>query len=137
MSFKEKFAKYYAESYFKRYGDRLTNIQGNVLSCKIKEVNILWIFHKIVVTLLIRPDRSRNVVRCIYKRSRWFKKPTFMAISQGHYVAIQGLNGKKSKKGSEIKEAVTILNVRNLSTKKDLIPMDGKVKVQRQVQRIK
>ena len=52
MSFKEKFAKYYSEAYLKKYGDRITQVQGNLLSIKIYEKSILWIFHKLTVSLV-------------------------------------------------------------------------------------
>ena len=55
MSFKEKLTQYYTQSYLKKYGDRLTQIQGNVVSVKIEEKTILWIFHKLTATLLVRP----------------------------------------------------------------------------------
>ena len=53
MSFKEKIAQYYTKSYFKKYGDRLTQVQGTVVSVKISKKTILWIFNKLTVTLLI------------------------------------------------------------------------------------
>ncbi|MCI1943701.1 hypothetical protein [Clostridium luticellarii] len=135
MSFKEKIAQYYTKSYLKKYGDRLTQVQGTVISVKIKRKTILWIFNKLSVTLLVRPERSRNIVRCSYSKKRWFKKPDFIPISQGNLLLIQGL---KSKSGKEHKEYVELINVRNMTTKKDLIPIEGKMpKVQRKVQRFK
>lgn len=73
MGFTDKLNKYYAENYIKKYGDRLAQIQGNVVSVKIEEKTILWILHKITVTLLVRPDRSKNIVKCTYKKKKWFK----------------------------------------------------------------
>lgn len=135
MSIKEKFSKYYTETYLKRYGDRLTQVQGNVVSVKIEEKTILWIFHKLKAILIVKPDRSKSVVKCVYKKNRWFKKPTFMTINQGNLLLVQGL---KAKKGKDDKEGISIMNIRNLSTKKDLIPVEGKVpKVQQKVQRMK
>lgn len=132
MSFKEKLTQYYTQSYLKKYGDRLTQIQGNVVSVKIEEKTILWIFHKLTATLLVRPDRSKGVVKCVYKKNRWFKKPEFMQLAQGNLLIVQGLKGKKSKKGSQTTESTTIINIRNLSTKKDLVPVEGKAaKIQR------
>jgi hypothetical protein len=129
MSIKEKFAKYYTDTYLKRYGDRLTQVQGNVVSVKVEEKTILWIFHKLKAVLIVKPDRSKSVVRCVYRKNRWFKKPSFMTVNQGNLVVIQGL---KAKKGKDEKEGISIMNVRNLSTKKDLIPVEGKVqRVQR------
>lgn len=134
MSIKEKFAKYYTDTYLRRYGDRLTQVQGNVVSVKIEEKTILWLFHKLQATLIVKPDRSKSVVKCVYKKNKWFKKPSFITINQGNLLVIQGLKGKKGKEG---REALTIMNVRNLSTKKDLIPVEGKVQRVQKVQRIK
>lgn len=138
MGFKEKLSKNYADAYLKRYGDRLTQVQGNAVSVKVEEKTILWIFHKIKVTILVRPDRSKTVVKCTYKRNRWFKKPTFIPVSQGNLLIIQGLKGKK---GKENREQIEIMNVRNLSTKKDLVPVEGdkgqKIQRVQKVQRYK
>lgn len=134
MSIREKFAKYYTDSYLKKYGDRLTQVQGNVISVKVEEKTILWIFHKLKAVLIIKPERSKSVIQCIYKKNRWFKKPAFLTVNQGNLVVIQGLKGKK---GKEARETITIMNVRNLSTKKDLIPVEGKVQRVQKVQRYK
>lgn len=134
MSFKEKFSKVYTESYLKKYGDRITQVQGNVVSVKVEEKTILWIFHKLQVTILVRPDRSKSIVKCIFKRNKWFKKPSFISVTQGNLVVIQGLKGKK---GKENREALSIMNVRNLSTKKDLVPVEGKPQKIQQVRRYK
>lgn len=134
MSIKEKFAKYYTENYLRKYGDRLTQIQGNVISVKIEEKTILWLFHKLKATLIVKPDRSKSVIKCVYQKNRWFKKPSFITINQGNLVIIQGLKGKK---GKEDRETISIMNVRNLTTKKDLIPVEGKVQRVQKIQRIK
>lgn len=134
MSFKEKFSKVYTDSYLKKYGDRITQVQGNVVSVKVEEKTILWIFHKLRVTILVRPDRSKSIVKCMYKRNKWFKKPNFISITQGNLVVIQGLKGKK---GKENREMLSIMNVRNLSTKKDLVPVEGKTQKVQQVRRYK
>jgi hypothetical protein len=135
MSIKEKFAKYYTDTYLRRYGDRLTQIQGNVVSVKIEEKTILWIFHKIKAVLIVKPDRSKSVIRCTYKKNRWFKKPSFLTINQGNLLIVQGL---KAKKGKDEKEGISIMNIRNLSTKRDLVPVEGKApKVQKVQQRFK
>jgi hypothetical protein len=135
MSIKEKFAKYYTDTYLKRYGDRLTQVQGNVVSVKIEEKTILWIFHKIKAVLIVKPDRSKSVIKCVYKKNRWFKKPTFLTINQGNLLIVQGLKGKK---GKDDKEGLSIMNIRNLSTKRDLVPVEGKApKVQKVQQRFK
>jgi hypothetical protein len=134
MSIKEKFAKYYTDTYLKRYGDRLTQVQGNVVSVKIEEKTILWIFHKIKAVLIVKPDRSKSVIKCVYKKNRWFKKPTFLTINQGNLLIVQGLKGKK---GKDDKEGLSIMNIRNLSTKRDLIPVEGKVQRVQKTQRFK
>lgn len=135
MSFKEKIQQHYLNSYLKKYGDRLTQVQGKVVSIKSEEKSILWLFHKLSVTILIKPDRSRNIVKCFYNKKKWFKKPQFISISQGNLLFIQGLKGKRGKKnkqGIDLRESIQIMNVRNLTTKKDLIPVEGN-----QVQKIK
>jgi hypothetical protein len=139
MGFKEKLAKYYTDSYLKKYGDRLTQVQGNVVSVKVEEKTILWIFHKLTAVLIVRPDRSKSVVRCVYRKNRWFKKPTFMSINQGNLVIIQGLKGKKGKKAKDNKEGIEIMNIKNLTTKKDLVYVEGAPEVKRvqKIQRIK
>lgn len=134
MSFKEKIAQYYTKSYLKKYGDRLTQVQGTVVSVKITEKTILWIFNKLTVTLLVRPERSKNVVKCSYIRKRWFKKAEFIPVNQGNLVLVQGLKGKKGKGNSE---HVELINIRNMTTKKDLVPMEGKVQRVQKVQRMK
>ena len=134
MSFKEKLTARYQQSYLKKYGDRLTQLQGNVVSVKVEEKKILWIFHKLKVTLIIRPDRSKNIMRCVFAKNRWFKKPAFIPVYQGNLVIIQGMKGKKGKTD---REQIQIMNIKNLSTKKDLIPTDGKVQRVQKVQRMK
>lgn len=134
MSFKDKLTERYKQSYLRKYGERLIQIQGNVISVKVEPKTILWIFHKLKVTVLVRPDRSKNIVRCVFAKNRWFKKPTFIPVSQGNLVIIQGMKGKKGKSD---REQIQIMNLRNLSTKKDLIPVDGKVQKVQRVQRVK
>lgn len=135
MSFKEKISQYYTKSYLKKYGDRLTQVQGTVVSIKVTRKTILWIFHKLNVSLLVRPERSKNVVKCSYVRKKWFKKPDFITINQGNLVLVQGLKGKR---GKENREHIDLINIRNMTTKKDLIPVEGKPqRVKRVQQRIK
>jgi hypothetical protein len=122
MGFKEKLASYYQNSYLKKYGDRLTQVRGNILSVKIEEKKVLWIFNKLKVSIIVKPDRSKGVIACAYKKNRWFKKPAFISVNQGNLVIIQGLKGKKGKGNREV---IEILNVMNLTTKKDLFPVDG------------
>lgn len=138
MGIKDKLAKSYANAYLQRYGDRMTQLQGNVLSIKVFEKTVLWIFHKLQVDILIKPERTRAVVKCRFKRNRWFKKPEFMQINQGNLLIIQGLKGKKSKKkNSQPSDVIEILNIKNLTTKKDLIKTDQKVQRVQQRQYIR
>lgn len=123
MGFTDKLNKYYAENYIKKYGDRLSQVQGNVVSVKVEEKSFLGILYRMTVTLLVKPDRSKNITKCVYKKRRWFKKIDFIQISQGNYVLVQGLKGKK---GKENREQIEIMNIRNLTTRKDLVPIEGK-----------
>lgn len=134
MSFKEKIAQYYTKSYLKKYGDRLTQVQGTVVSVKITRKTILWIFNKLNVTLLVRPERSKNIVRCSYIRKKWFKKPEFIPINQGNLVLLQGLKGKKGKGN---RESLELINIRNMTSKKDLIPIEGKMPKVQKIKRFK
>lgn len=134
MSFKEKIAQYYTKSYLKKYGDRLTQVQGTVVSVKVTEKTVLWIFHKLNVMILVRPERSKNIVKCLYARNKWFKKPEFIPVNQGNLVLAQGLKGKKGKQNSE---QIDLINIRNMTTKKDLVPMEGKMQRVQKVQRLK
>jgi len=134
MSFKEKIAQYYTKSYLKKYGDRLTQVQGTVVSVKVSEKTILWIFNKLTVTILVRPERSKSVIKCVYLRTRWFKKPEFITVNQGNLVLVQGLKGKKGKGNSE---QIEMINIRNMTTKKDLVPIEGKTPKVQRVQRMK
>ena len=134
MSFKEKIAQYYTKSYLKKYGDRLTQVQGTVVSVKITRKTILWIFNKLSVTLLVRPERSKNIIKCSYVRKKWFKKPEFITINQGNLVLLQGLKGKI---GKENRESLDLINIRNMTSKKDLIPIEGKMPKVQKIKRFK
>lgn len=134
MSFRETLAKKYAEAYFKKYGDRLVQISGHVLSVKTTTKTILWIFNILTVDVVIKPERSKSVIKCRYKAKKWFKMPKFIDLKQGHSVIIQGLKGKKGKENSEL---IQILNVRNMTTKTDLVPIDQKIQRVQQKQFIK
>ncbi|KYH29768.1 MULTISPECIES: hypothetical protein [Clostridium] len=135
MGFREKLAENYTKNYLRKYGDRITQAQGKVMSIKIQEKSILGIFHKLVVSILIKPDRSKNIIKCYYKTNRWFKKPKFMTIAQGHSLIIQGLKGKKGKSD---RETIKILNILNMTTKGQLVPIEGDaIKKIQQAQKIK
>ncbi len=126
MGFREKMQERYAKSYLEKYGDRLAQVQGNVVSIKVEEKAVLWIFHKLKIVMLVRPERSKQVVQCSYAKNKWFKKPEFIPINQGNLVIVQAMKSKKGKKGKEKKEILQIMNVINQTNKKELFPTKGK-----------
>lgn len=130
MGFKDKLQKYYADNYMKKYGDRITQAYGTVLSVKVEEKKYLWVFNVLKATIIVKPDGSKNVVRSLYKAKRWFKKPEFIQVNQGHVVLIQALKGKK---GSDNSEVLEVKNIRNVTTRKDLFRIDAPMP-KRQVQ---
>lgn len=135
MGFRERLTESYTRNYLRKYGDRITQAQGKVMSVKIQEKSILWIFHRLTVSVVIKPDRSKNIIKCYYKKNRWFKKPEFMTLAQGHSLIIQGLKGEKGKSD---RESIQILNIINLTTKDQLVPLEGDaVKKIQQSQKIK
>ena len=121
MGFKDKMTKYYSDAYMEKYGDRMTSVAGTVLSVKTEVKSILGIFNKLHVFLVVKPEVGKQVVKCEYKKNRWFKKPQFIDVNQGHKVIIMGLKGVKGKANSE---NVLISNIANLTTRKDLHPFD-------------
>ena len=121
MGFKDKMSQYFTDAYMEKYGDRITSTAGTVLSVKIEEKNILGIMRKLTINILIKPDMGKGVVKTQYKARKWFKKPTFIEVKQGHKVIIMGIEGEKGKSDSEV---ITISNIANLTTKKDLQPFD-------------
>lgn len=132
MGFKEKLTQSYTNNWMKKYGDRLTQLQGRVLSIKSEEKSFLGILNWLTVTLVLKQENSKSVSTCVYKKRRWFKKPEFIDIKQGHSLVVQGLKpDRKKKKKKDIKEFISIMNVMNLTTKKDLIPVEGGLKTQR------
>ena len=122
MGFKDKLGKYYQDAYIQKYGDRITSVNGTILSVKIIEKSFI-IFHKITADIIIKPEVGKKVVKCWYKKASWFKKPAFMELKQGHKVMIMGIFGEKDSK-KENSQEVQITNILNLTTKKDLIPVD-------------
>ena len=129
MGFKDKLNKYYTESYMQKYGDRISSASGTVVSIKIEEKNYL-IIKKLIVDLIIKSDVSKGVIKAKYSKKKWFKKVPFISINKGHKVMIMGLKGKKGSKDAEI---LQIQNILNLTTKKDLIPIDhSQIKKSRQ-----
>ena len=121
MGFKDKMTKYYSDAYMEKYGDRMTSVAGTILSVKTEVKSILGIFNKLHVFLVVKPEVGKQVVKCEYKKNRWFKKPQFIDVNQGHKVIIMGLKGVKGKANSE---NILVSNIANLTTKKDLHPFD-------------
>ena len=121
MGFKDKMTKYYSDAYMEKYGDRMTSVAGTILSVKTEVKSILGIFNKLHVFLVVKPEVGKQVVKCEYKKNRWFKKPQFIDVNQGHKVIIMGFKGVKGKANSE---NVLISNIANLTTRKDLHPFD-------------
>lgn len=121
MGFKDKLTKYYSDAYMQKYGDRMTSTAGTVLSVKTETKSILGIFNKLHVWLVIKPDAGKQIVKCEFKRNRWFKQPEFIDVNQGHKVIIMGIKGEKGKANSEV---INVSNIANLTTRKDLHPFD-------------
>ena len=121
MGFKDKMTKYYSDAYMEKYGDRMTSVAGTILSVKTEVKSILGIFNKLHVFLVVKPEVGKQVVKCEYKQNKWFKKPQFIDVNQGHKVIIMGLKGIKGKANSE---NILVYNIANLTTKKDLHPFD-------------
>lgn len=129
MGFKDKFNHYFQDAYFQKYGDRITSAAGTCVSIKSTVKNFL-IIQKIVVELVIKPEVGKGLVKCKYKKFRWFKKPEFIPIAKGNRLMIMGLKGVKGKKDADV---ILLQNVLNLTTKRDLIPVDhSQIKKSRQ-----
>lgn len=135
MSFKDKlsgkFNSYFQNAYMEKYGDRITSLSGTILSVKLTEKNYI-IFNRLIVEMVVKPEVGKRVVKCWYKKNRWFKKPEFIAVKQGHKVMVMGVTGEKDSK-KENSQEVQIMNLLNLTTKKDLVPIDhSQIKKSRQ-----
>lgn len=135
MGFKEKlsgkFSNYFQNAYMEKYGDRITSLSGTILSIKIIPKSY-FIFHRLMIEMVVKPEAGRTVVKCWYKKNRWFKKPEFITVKQGHKVIVMGVTGEKDSK-KENSQEVQIMNLLNLTTKKDLVPIDhSQIKKSRQ-----
>ena len=129
MGFKDKFNGYFQDAYFQKYGDRITSAMGTVVSIKYIEKNFI-LFHKLVVDVVVKPEVGKAIIKARYKKSRFFKKVDFIPVNKGHKVMIMGLKGIPGKKDSDL---LVIQNILNLTTKKDLIPVDhSQIKKSRQ-----
>lgn len=121
MGLKDKMTKHFSDAYIQKYGDRMTSTSGTVLSVKVEEKSFLGLIKSISVLLVIKPEQGKQIIKSEYKKKRWFKKPEFIDIKQGHKLIVMGLKGEKGKKNSEV---ITISNIANLTTRKDLQPFD-------------
>lgn len=135
MGFKDKINKKIQDVYWEKYKDRLTQVHGHILSVKLTEKAILGFIHLLQVDIVIKPMGSKAVVKCQYKRRRYFKKPEFIQLNQGHLVIIQGLKPKKNKKKDS--DVIEVMNVINMTTKKELIPVGVDLKKLQQKQIIR
>ncbi|WP_244833620.1 hypothetical protein [Clostridium sp. BJN0001] len=122
MSLKDKFNGYFQSVYMQKYGDRITSNQGTVLSVKLVEKNY-FIIKLLSAELVLKPQVGKGIVKCYYNKKRWFKKPEFITLKQGHKVIIMGLKGAKTTKKHSI-EDIQVINIINLTTNKDLVPVD-------------
>ena len=126
-----KFGNYFQNAYMEKYGDRITSISGTILSVKLIEKSYI-IFNRLMVEMVVKPEVGKAIVKCWYKKNRWFKKPEFITVKQGNKVIIMGVTGEKDNK-KENSQQVQIMNVLNLTTKKDLVPIDhSQIKKSRQ-----
>ena len=121
MGLKDKMTKHFSDAYIQKYGDRMTSTSGTVLSVKVEEKSFLGLIKSISVLLVIKPEQGKQIIKSEYKKKRWFKKPEFIDIKQGHKLIVMGLKGEKGKKNSEV---IAISNIANLTTRKDLQPFD-------------
>jgi hypothetical protein len=80
--------------------------------------------------MIIKPEAGKSVLKARYVKNRWFKKVDFIPVSIGNKVMLMGLKGVKGKKDADV---LIIQNVLNLTTKKDLVPVDhSQIKKSRQ-----
>jgi len=135
MGFRDKINKKIQDVYWERYKDRITQVHGHILSVKIVEKAILGFIHTLRVDIVVKPERSKTVVKCQYKRRRYFKKPEFMQLNQGHLVLIQGL--KPVKKKNKDSDVIEVMNIINMTTKKELVPVGLDLKKLQQKQIIR
>lgn len=131
MGIKNKFEEYQMETFMEQHGERLTPVYGNVLSVKIDRKTKFFLWHVLLVSLVVKPAGSRNVTRCQYKKSG-FKEPAFISIRQGNEVLVQGLKGEKGKESAEV---VTIMNVVNITDRTQLV--QGELSVDEIIKSIK
>lgn len=117
MGFRDSLNEQLQKTYLKKYGDRMTALRGNIVSVKVTERVFLFFIHNLRVDILLKPERSKNIIRCYYKKRTWFKKSSIIGLQTGHLIVIQGLKDKKS-------ENIQIMNIQNMTTKKSIIDVD-------------
>ena len=79
MGIKNKFEDYQMEVFMDQYGDRLIPVYGNVLSIKVERQKKLFLWNTLNVSMVVKPQGSRNVQRCTHKKSG-LNVPPFMDI---------------------------------------------------------
>ena len=98
-----KFGNYFQKAYMEKYGDRITSLSGTVLSVKFIEKSYI-IFNRLMVEMVIKPEVGRKVIKCWYKKNRWFKKPEFIPVKQGNKVIVMGVTGDRESKKENSQE---------------------------------
>ncbi len=121
MGIKDKLEEYQRDTFLEQYGDRITPVLGNLLSVKIERKTKFLVWHTLLVSLVIKPQSSKNVVRAQYKKGKFMKDPEFIELKQGNQVLVQGVKGDK---GKEAAETVTIMNVVNITDRTQLVQGD-------------
>lgn len=124
MGIKDKLEEYQRDNFMEQYGDRITPVLGNLLAVKIERKTKFFLWHTLLVSLVVKPQNSKNVVRAQYKKGKFLKDPEFIALRQGNQVLVQGVKGDK---GKEAAETVNIMNVVNLTDKTQLVQGDVSV----------
>ena len=76
MGFRDKLQKYYADNYMKKYGDRITQAYGSVLSVKVEEKKYLFIFNTLQATIILKPEGTKTVVKKEKKIVRFWRSRT-------------------------------------------------------------
>lgn len=133
MGIKNKFEDYQMEVFMDQYGDRLIPVYGNVLSIKVNRKKKFFLWNTLNVSMVVKPQGSRNVQRCTYRKSG-FKVPPFMEIRQGNEVMVQGLKADKAK-SKDPQDTIEIMNIINITDRTQLV--EGDVPVDEIIKSIK
>ena len=62
---KTKLAQSYTNAYLNKYGDRLTQLQGRVLSIKSETKSFIGILNWITVTIVLKPEAKKYFHLCL------------------------------------------------------------------------